>query len=249
MTIIRSNGTTVGIHAQDSGDYVAIYALVQDAVTGQNATGPHSSRCGNGMLRSSRPDLPDCIVEAPYMPQVPSGDPIKVALFVTQQYLPCSLQKPGLGCSQLLAPPSPAFTIGGVSEVAELVTMLFGPFDSQGGFSQMNPFRSYRARYSDTIGFMFIILIMGALPMVRAYGNGPVRSSVGFAKTTGVPGRSQPVPLNYSGPAYTAVFHRTGCGNLGNNIQARFEWDISGGTNNSNTMTIKEFVLNARKSA
>lgn len=58
-----------------------------------------------------------------------------------------------------------------------------------------------------------------------------------------MPVRLQPEPLNYSGPAYTAVFYRTGCGFLGNDIQARYEWDISGG-NNSNTMAIKELGSN-----
>src|SRR4029077_20014644 len=43
--------------------------------------------------------------------------------------------------------------------------------------------------------------------------------------------------------AHAAVFYRDtsgSCGDLGSKIQARFEWDISGGTNNTNTMTINE---------
>jgi hypothetical protein len=68
----------------------------------------------------------------------------------------------------------------------------------------------------------FIILMMGTLPIARA---------------------------NYSGPAYTALFYRTSCGNLqtgtSTNIEARFEWDISGGTNNTNTMTVKEYGSNS----
>ena len=53
---------------------------------------------------------------------------------------------------------------------------------------------------------------------------------------------------NYSGPAYTAVFYRTGCsGDLSTNIQARFEWDVSGG-NNTNTMAIKEYGTNSQYS-
>jgi hypothetical protein len=44
----------------------------------------------------------------------------------------------------------------------------------------------------------------------------------------------------FSGAAYTALFYRTGCEDLSTPIQARFEWDISGGTNNTNTMTIKD---------
>jgi hypothetical protein len=46
---------------------------------------------------------------------------------------------------------------------------------------------------------------------------------------------------------WVPVFYRTGCGDLGNTIQARFEWDISGGTNNTNTMTIKEHGHYANK--
>jgi len=39
--------------------------------------------------------------------------------------------------------------------------------------------------------------------------------------------------------ANTAVFYRTGCGDLGSFIQTKFGWDISGG-NNTNTLTINE---------
>jgi hypothetical protein len=62
-----------------------------------------------------------------------------------------------------------------------------------------------------------IILMMGALPIATAFTS--------------------------SEDAYTALFYRDSsgtCSDLGTNIQARFEWDISGGTNNTNTMAINE---------
>ncbi len=46
---------------------------------------------------------------------------------------------------------------------------------------------------------------------------------------------------------WVPVFYRTGCGDLGNSIQARFGWDISGGTNNTNTMTINEHGYEATR--
>lgn len=105
--------------------------------------------------------------------------------------------------------------------MVELVRMSLRPLRFAEGSSKTNAFRGVRrTKYPALVASIFILLMMGTLPMVRA------------------------IPLNYSGPAYTAVFYRTGCGFLGNNIQARFEWDISGGSNNTNTMAIKEYGSN-----
>jgi hypothetical protein len=83
---------------------VDVFAFVQDAVTGQNATTP-----GGGPFVGSgcyiRPTgFTDCIVGAPYVPGVPTGH-FKVTVFVTRQ---------GAGTMfdsyTMLAPPSPAIT-------------------------------------------------------------------------------------------------------------------------------------------
>src|SRR5271169_3223940 len=83
----------------------------------------------------------------------------------------------------------------------------------RGGFYYMNEFRKYGGRNTvPVLSAILIILMIGILPTVRAF----------------------------SGIAHTAEFWQTSCPNLGSNIQARFEWDISGGTNNTNTMAINE---------
>jgi hypothetical protein len=69
-----------------------------------------------------------------------------------------------------------------------------------------------------------IQLVLAAISIVLILMMGAVQTASAFASTE---------------HANAAVFYRTGCGDLGNNIQARYEWDISGG-NNTNTMTIKE---------
>ena len=105
--------------------YVAVSAFVQDAVTGQNATGPD----GDGPLVQSGcyiepTGLTQCTVYAPFGLAVPSGDPYKVTLFVTMSEMPCSLQKPGLPCdSQLLAPPT-TFVISASQDLAPPIPVI-----------------------------------------------------------------------------------------------------------------------------
>jgi hypothetical protein len=62
---------------------------------------------------------------------------------------------------------------------------------------------------------VFIILMIGGVPMVHAY--------------------------SFSGTAYTAEFYRTGCGDLGSWIQARFTTDI-----NTQNLVIKETGTQAK---
>jgi hypothetical protein len=97
----------------NTGSYdVTLSAFIQDAVTGQNATTPGT---GGPVVQSGCYIQPvgftNCTVYAPYSPGVPSGHPYRVTVFVTKNYLPCSLQKAGSLCSsQLLAPPSQTVT-------------------------------------------------------------------------------------------------------------------------------------------
>jgi hypothetical protein len=127
--------------------------------------------------------------------------------------------------------------------MVELVNMSLPFVGFAEGSTKTNGFRGIRrGKYLPIVTSILVILMMGTLPIASANNSGPGRSSAGHANYA-MPGRLQPVPPNYSGPAYTAVFYRTGCGFLGNDIQARYEWDISGG-NNSNTMAIKEYGSN-----
>ena len=111
-TIISGNDTNVTFPAvTGTSDVVTISAYVQDAVTGQNAARPD----GEGPVVGSSCDLQStgftqCGVDAPFALGVPSGDPYKVTLFVTTEYLPCSVTHVSLCASQLLAPPI-TFTI------------------------------------------------------------------------------------------------------------------------------------------
>ena len=91
-----------------TGYLVSAFAFVQDAVTGQNATTPSPNGPVFGSSCNIQPTgFTHCYVAAPYGPSVPSGHPYKVTVFVTNDYMPCSLQKANLQCtSQLLAPNS-----------------------------------------------------------------------------------------------------------------------------------------------
>jgi hypothetical protein len=91
---------------------VDVYALVQDAVTGQNATGPNGPVVANGCYIHPT-GFSQCIVEAPYTPGSPNAPHYKVTLFVTSGGLPCTIRIAGLICSsssRLLAPPIPPVT-------------------------------------------------------------------------------------------------------------------------------------------
>jgi hypothetical protein len=102
---------TLGISGQLTSYSLTLSAFVQDAVTGQNATTPSGSPVVESGCDIQPTGFTHCIIGAPYLPVVPSGDPYKVTVFVTQNYLPCSLQKADELCSsQLLAPPSPTVT-------------------------------------------------------------------------------------------------------------------------------------------
>lgn len=107
-TITRSNGTTYETGPPPSY-YVTVTAFVQDAVTGQNATGPNGPLVDNVCFIHST-GLSQCVVAAPYRPVVPSGDSYKVTLFVTKDYTPCLLSSFSTCTSQLLALPSPTVT-------------------------------------------------------------------------------------------------------------------------------------------
>lgn len=113
-TVINSSTTTVTNvitifpPVNDTGTTIVdIFAYVQDALTGQNATRPDGGGPVVGNSCNLQPTgLTKCGVDAPFGLAVPSGDPYRVTLFVTSQYEPCSLLRPGSLCaSQLLAPP------------------------------------------------------------------------------------------------------------------------------------------------
>jgi hypothetical protein len=90
---------------------VTIYAYVQDAVTGQNATTLGGSPAVASACEIQPTGFSQCIVGAPYFPVVPSAPHYKVTLFVTKNDMPCPLENAGCGgSSQLLAPPSPTVT-------------------------------------------------------------------------------------------------------------------------------------------
>jgi hypothetical protein len=111
-TIIGSSRTAWIYPSPATSYFVTLFAFVQDAVTGQNATTPGGTPViGSGCY--IRPTgVTHCLVSAPYLPAVTSGHPYKVTVFVTQTDVPCSLQKADDSCSsQLLASPSPAITV------------------------------------------------------------------------------------------------------------------------------------------
>jgi hypothetical protein len=107
-TTTLTNAITIFPPVNNTGtSIVAIYAYVQDAVTGQNATRPDGDGPVLGNSCNLQPTgLTDCGVDAPFGLSVPSGDHYKVTLFVTSQYEPCSLRPAGSLCaSTLLASP------------------------------------------------------------------------------------------------------------------------------------------------
>ena len=110
-TIIRSNGTTYEANPITAYS-VDVYALVQDGVTGQNATGPNGPVVAN-LCYIHPTGFTQCEVAAPYTPVAPSAPHYKVTLFVTKGGMPCTLRIAGLICSsssRLLAPPIPPVT-------------------------------------------------------------------------------------------------------------------------------------------
>jgi len=111
-TIIRSSETDWVFPSPATSYFVTLFAFVQDAVTGQNATIPRGYTVVGSGCYIQPTGLTHCLVSAPYLPVVPSGHPYKVTVFVTQADTPCSLQKANEPCSsQLLAPPSPTITV------------------------------------------------------------------------------------------------------------------------------------------
>jgi hypothetical protein len=90
---------------------VDIWAFVQDAITGQNATNPVGAPVVASGCYIQPTGFTQCIVGAPYTPVAPSAPHYKVTLFVTTSDMPCSLKVPELLCpAELLAPPSPTVT-------------------------------------------------------------------------------------------------------------------------------------------
>ena len=114
--IVRGFTTTVIRSGQTYTNYVVeADALVQDAVTGLNATGPNGPVIGGGCYIPPT-GFTDCLISAPYDPSVPSGHAYKVTVFVRGvSALPCLSQPcPSntiANSSQLLAPPSPTITV------------------------------------------------------------------------------------------------------------------------------------------
>lgn len=119
-TVIQSNTTTIvfsstttyisGIStgvvypAEDASYSVAVFAFVQDAVTGQNVTTSSSQDYFGGGCSIQQFGYSECVVPG----AVPPGHTYKVSVYVTKGELPCSLGPsniPGFVCtSQLLAP-------------------------------------------------------------------------------------------------------------------------------------------------
>ena len=101
-TIIRSTGTDYVFPSPNTSYPVVARALIQDAVTGQNATTPTPS--GTSVIAGTCYIQPtgfsQCLIGAPYEPAVPSGHPYNVTVFVT-----------ALDGKTALARPSPTITV------------------------------------------------------------------------------------------------------------------------------------------
>lgn len=107
-TIIRTNGTAFVYPIGDTSYPVAAIAFVQDAVTGQNVTTGE----GHSLIANSCFIQPAGFSHCYIGGNVPPGHTYKVTVFITKTYLPCSLHVASVPCtSELLAPPSPPFTV------------------------------------------------------------------------------------------------------------------------------------------
>jgi hypothetical protein len=115
--IVRGFTTTVIRSGQTYANYVVdAAAFIQDAATGQNATGPNGIPLIGSSCTISPTGFTHCLVGAPYLPSVPSGHAYKVTVFVRGvSSLPClSMPCPSNTMaqqSQLLAPPSPPLIV------------------------------------------------------------------------------------------------------------------------------------------
>jgi hypothetical protein len=119
-TIVRSSLTTIiqgvttsYVYPPENGSYpVAVFGLVQDAVTGQNVTtgSGQLGLIGGGCLIQPT-GFTECLAGG----SVPPGHTYKITVFVTKTYLPCSIRPANLAnlhCeSQLLAPLSLPITV------------------------------------------------------------------------------------------------------------------------------------------
>jgi hypothetical protein len=100
------------VYPPEDGSYpVAVFAFVQDAVTGQNVTtgGGQSYIAGGCGIQPT--GFTECVAGG----SVPPGHTYKITVYVTKTYLPCSIRPANhadLHCeSQLLAPVSPTITV------------------------------------------------------------------------------------------------------------------------------------------
>jgi hypothetical protein len=118
-TIVRSSTTTIihgittnVVYPPENGSYaVAVFAFVQDAVTGQNVT----TGGGQSYIAADCNIQPTGFTECIAGGSVPAGHTYKITVFVTKGDLPCSIRPANdanLYCtSQLLAPVSPTITV------------------------------------------------------------------------------------------------------------------------------------------
>jgi hypothetical protein len=117
-TIIQSSITTIisgistgVVYPPETGYPVAVFAFVQDAVTGQNVTMGGGQSYIGGLCLIGPTGFTECVAGG----SVPPGHAYKVTVYVTKDLLPCSIRPANhanLHCeSQLLAPVSPTITI------------------------------------------------------------------------------------------------------------------------------------------
>jgi hypothetical protein len=117
-TIIQSSTTTYisgistgVVYPPENDSYlVAVFALVQDPVTGQNVTTGSSLSYFGGLCGIQPTGFTECVAGS----SVPTGHTYKVTVFVTKGDLPCSLRPanhPDLYCTSQLLAPSQTITV------------------------------------------------------------------------------------------------------------------------------------------
>ena len=116
-TIMQSSTTTIisgistgVVYPPENGSYpVAVFAFVQDAVTGQNATLPGGGPVVASGCYIQPTGYSQCEDYAPWV--LPSGH-YKVTVYITKGDLPCSIRPAGTSfpCTSQLLAPSQTFT-------------------------------------------------------------------------------------------------------------------------------------------
>jgi hypothetical protein len=103
-TTYMSGVSTGVVYPQENDSYlVAVFAFVQDAVTGQNITTSSGQSSIGGLCAIQPTGFTECVAGG----GVPPGHTYKVTVYVTKGDLPCSIRPanhPDSVCSQLLAP-------------------------------------------------------------------------------------------------------------------------------------------------